>query len=141
MLNVLLIGILIGVAIGIVTVQWLGSTTPKKQHSQHSANLRVLLGKSRFQALRDRPPASPELQQKLIDLFQGDREAAEQWVAKARFGRPGKSEAYYWFRAIQLLEQHSFEQHSFEQHSFEQHSPRIEPPLRHPIEQSGHDSP
>ncbi|MGI0493887.1 hypothetical protein ACN4EG_19055 [Alkalinema pantanalense CENA528] len=110
MLNVLLIGILIGIVIGISWVQLSASPANTQRHSQPRSsrppsNLRVLLGKSRFQALSDRPPASPELQQKLISLFNGDREAAEQWVAKARFGRPGKSEAYYWFRAIQLFEQ------------------------------------
>ncbi|OUC13522.1 MAG: hypothetical protein B0A82_17145 [Alkalinema sp. CACIAM 70d] len=129
MLNVLLIGILIGIVVGISLVQLSASTAnpqARYQHrrSRHPSNLRVLLGKSRFQALSDRPPASPELQQKLISLFNGDREAAEQWVAKARFGRPGKSEAYYWFRAIQL---------------FEQQHPSIEPVPKRTFEQTGHD--
>lgn len=45
-----------------------------------------------------------ELQNKLIELVGGDREKAERLVAKARFGDYGKSETYYWWKAIKKFE-------------------------------------
>ena len=60
---------------------------------------------SKFQALRSNDEASPQLQQKLIDLVGGDRTEAERLVARERFGNDGKSEAYYWWKAIDALEQ------------------------------------
>ena len=65
---------------------------------------------SKFQMLRNQQDASPSLQQQLIDRVGGDREEAEKRVARARFGTQGQSEAYYWWKAIQYLEQQ--EQHN-----------------------------
>lgn len=59
---------------------------------------------SKFQKLRDQQEASPDLQQKLIDRVGGNREEAEKQVARARFGTWGKSDAYYWWKAIENLE-------------------------------------
>lgn len=50
---------------------------------------------------RSRSPASPELQNQLVQLFDGDRQQAERFVANVRFGQYGKSDSYYWSLAIQ----------------------------------------
>lgn len=50
---------------------------------------------------RSRSPASPELQNQLVQLFDGDRQQAERFVAKIRSSLQGKSEAYYWSLALQ----------------------------------------
>jgi hypothetical protein len=62
-------------------------------------------GISDFEALADQQEATPELQQELFALVQGDRALAEQWLTKARFGHSGQPEDYYWRRAIALLQQ------------------------------------
>ena len=64
---------------------------------------------SKFQALRSNYEASPQLQQKLIDLLGGNRAEAERLVARERFGDSSQSEAYYWWKAINALEQKSQE--------------------------------
>jgi tetratricopeptide (TPR) repeat protein len=48
---------------------------------------------------------SPQLQNQLIQLFDGDRKRAEELVANVRFGLRGKSEAYYWSLALQRKRQ------------------------------------
>lgn len=50
---------------------------------------------------RSQSPASPELQNQLVQLFDGDRQQAERFVAKIRSSLQGKSEAYYWSLALQ----------------------------------------
>jgi hypothetical protein len=59
---------------------------------------------SLFQSLSNRQEVSIKLQEKLINMVGGDREEAERLVAKARFATHGKSETYYWWKAIQDLE-------------------------------------
>ncbi|MGA1263464.1 MAG: hypothetical protein ACO331_06085 [Prochlorothrix sp.] len=47
----------------------------------------------------------PALKARLLELAGGDGESADRLVAQARFGRPGRSENYYYWRAIRQLEQ------------------------------------
>jgi hypothetical protein len=68
---------------------------PHKQRSR---------GISDFAALGDRGEVSPELQQQLMELVGYDRRVAEEWLTRARFGHGGRSEAYYWERAIDLYQ-------------------------------------
>jgi hypothetical protein len=63
-------------------------------------------GISDFSALADRGEADPELQQKLMELVGHDRQVAEEWLTRARFGHGGRSESYYWERAIGLYADH-----------------------------------
>jgi hypothetical protein len=68
---------------------------PHKQRSR---------GISDFVALADRGEVSPELRQQLMDLVGNDPHIATEWVTRARFGHGGRSESYYWERAIQLYQ-------------------------------------
>jgi len=52
-------------------------------------------------ALPRREP-TPQVKAKLINLA-GSVEEAERQVARARFADPGRSEAWYWWKAIQNL--------------------------------------
>ncbi|TAF51800.1 MAG: hypothetical protein EAZ61_09790 [Oscillatoriales cyanobacterium] len=47
------------------------------------------------------PAPSQQLQNQLIQLFDGDRKRAEELVENVRFGLNGKSESYYWSLALQ----------------------------------------
>jgi hypothetical protein len=71
---------------------------PHKQRSR---------GISDFSALADRGEVSPELRQQLMDLVGNDPQLAETWLTRARFGHGGRSESYYWERAIQLYQKNS----------------------------------
>ncbi|MEM9136989.1 MAG: hypothetical protein AAGB01_06540 [Cyanobacteria bacterium P01_F01_bin.42] len=67
----------------------------------------------RMDLLRMRGDADEEIQQKLIAMLGGDREAAERLVARQRFGKGGKySENYYWQQAIRAVEQSSTDRSS-----------------------------
>ncbi|MEQ8383333.1 MAG: hypothetical protein RH949_13325 [Coleofasciculus sp. A1-SPW-01] len=52
-------------------------------------------------ALPRREP-TPQVKTKLINLV-GSLDEAERQVARARFADPGRSEAWYWWKAIQNL--------------------------------------
>jgi hypothetical protein len=64
-------------------------------------------GISDFSALADRGEVSPELRQQLMDLVGNDPQLAETWLTRARFGHGGRSESYYWERAIALYQENS----------------------------------
>jgi uncharacterized protein HemY len=59
-------------------------------------------------------PASPALQNQLIQMVGGDWQEAERLVSRARFGHPRRSESYYWYRAIRQLQQLRGEAVSFD---------------------------
>jgi hypothetical protein len=68
---------------------------PHKQRSR---------GISDFSALSDRGEVDPELQQQLMELVGHDPNIAAEWITRARFGHGGRSESYYWERAILLYQ-------------------------------------
>jgi hypothetical protein len=39
-----------------------------------------------------------------MELVGHDQRVAEEWLTRARFGHRGRSEAYYWERAIDLYQ-------------------------------------
>jgi hypothetical protein len=93
-----------GILIGIVGILWgfyFGMRLSSKQKLARSKRQPTTL----WQTYRNREEASVELQQRLISMVGGNRPEAEKLVARARFGHYGKSESYYWYRAIQELEQ------------------------------------
>ena len=93
----LVLGILIGIGLSTI-ILLLYYLILYQKNSSYKKNV------SRLQALSSNKEASYELQNKLIQMVNGDREEAERLVAKQRFGRHGKSETYYWWKAIQELE-------------------------------------
>lgn len=96
----LIIGILIVILISIVFYLLL----VKANRGNQGVFLMNKQKKSTFTSLINRSEASEGLQKKLIDMVGGNREEAEKLVAKERFGLHGKSETYYWWKAIQKLE-------------------------------------
>lgn len=68
---------------------------PHKQRSR---------GISDFSALADRGEVDPALQQQLMELVGNDRQVADEWLTRARFGHSGKPESDYWVRAIALYQ-------------------------------------
>jgi uncharacterized membrane protein YgaE (UPF0421/DUF939 family) len=96
--------VVVGILIGIVGILWglyFGMRLSSKQKLARSKRQTSTL----WQTYRNREEAIAELQQRLISMVGGNRQEAEKLVARARFGRYGKSESYYWYRAIQELEQ------------------------------------
>jgi hypothetical protein len=85
--------------------------------SSRSSNQLRLLTKRQVKPLQAAKPAtilerharyrdpSDGMQERLIALMGGDRDAAEKVVARVRFAKPGKSEAYYWWAAVRQVEQ------------------------------------
>lgn len=49
--------------------------------------------------------ATPQLRAKLLNLAGGDMTAVDNWLASARFGHSGHSESWYYYRAIQMVQQ------------------------------------
>jgi hypothetical protein len=92
-------GILIGLA-GILWGLYLGMRYANYQKVTRSKQRTTAL----WRTYRNREEASIELQQRLIAMVGGSRQEAEKLVSRARFGHYGKSESYYWYRAIQELE-------------------------------------
>jgi uncharacterized protein HemY len=92
------------ILIGLVGILWglyFGARLSSKQKLARSKQQTTVL----WRAYRNREEASAALQQRLISMVGGNRQEAEKLVSRARFGRYGKSESYYWYRAIQALEQ------------------------------------
>lgn len=92
-------GLGLGLALGI-GLGWLAGR--KAGRSRQSS---PPVSQSAFQDLAQRPEALPVLQDRLLQLAEGDRAVADRLVAQARFGKPGRSENYYYWRAIRQLEQ------------------------------------
>ncbi|MEQ9355127.1 hypothetical protein [Coleofasciculus chthonoplastes] len=64
----------------------------KKRHKQPTPFQKLAL---------PRQEPSPQLKNKLINAVGAER--AEKLVARARFSDPGKTEAYYWWKAVERI--------------------------------------
>ncbi|MEQ9671309.1 hypothetical protein [Coleofasciculus sp. G2-EDA-02] len=75
----------------LVVAAILAVTYLRKRHKQPTPFQKLAL---------PRQEPSPQLKAKLINAVGAEK--AEELVARARFGDPGKTEAYYWWKAVKL---------------------------------------
>lgn len=58
-----------------------------------------------WEAYKERDDVNPILRETLLNLVKGDIQEAERLVGRARFATPGRSEDFYWLKAIRTLEE------------------------------------